>query len=160
MILKGENQIADALANSAPVFKIPIFLNKRYEIEVKHRPLVPDNITYWKIFENDKQVERFLQMSDEFSNLNIDDECSYQENEDANVFNNDELFQNHIVGRDIVKLKNSIIPKGLVPLEKFLDNNDVAKNPKITTNDEDIEDCNIGNQEDPKIIKLSKTPSP
>jgi hypothetical protein len=36
----------------------------------------------------------------------------------------------------------------------------VARNPKITANDEDIEDCNIGTQEDPKIIKLSKTLSP
>jgi hypothetical protein len=33
----------------------------------------------------------------------------------------------------------------------------VAKSPKITTNDGDVEYCNIGTQEDPKIIKLSKT---
>jgi hypothetical protein len=37
-----------------------------------------------------------------------------------------------------VQFKNNIIPKGLVPLEKFFDNNDVAINPKITANDEDI----------------------
>jgi hypothetical protein len=99
-------------------------------------------------------------MSDEFANSNIDDECCCEENEDATVFNNDDLFQNQIVGRDIVQLKNNIIPKGLVPLENIFDNNDVARNPKITANDEDIEDCNIGTQKDPKIIKLSKTLSP
>jgi hypothetical protein len=93
-------------------------------------------------------------MSDEFANLNIDDECCCEENEDATVLNNDDLFQNQIVGRDIVHLKNNIIPKGLVPLETFFDNNDVAINPKITANDEDVGDCNIGTQEDPKIIKL------
>jgi hypothetical protein len=54
-------------------------------------------------------------------------------------------------------LKNNIIPKGLVPLENIFDENDVARNPKITANDEDVEDCNIGTQENPKIIKLSKT---
>jgi hypothetical protein len=36
----------------------------------------------------------------------------------------------------------------------------VAKNPKITANDEDIEDSNIGNQEDPNIIRLPETLSP
>ena len=95
-------------------------------------------------------------MSDEFANLNIDNECCCEENEDATIFNNDDLFQNHISRRDIVQLKNKIIPKGLVPLEKIFDNNDVARNPKITANNEDIEDCNIGTQQDPKIIKLSK----
>ena len=53
-----------------------------------------------------------------------------------------------------MQLKNNIIPKGLVPLEKLFDNNDVATNPKIIANDEDIEDCNIGTKEDPKIIRL------
>jgi hypothetical protein len=53
-----------------------------------------------------------------------------------------------------VQLKNNIIPKVLVPLEKLFDENDVTKNPKITVNDEDIEDCNIGTQENPKIIRL------
>jgi hypothetical protein len=53
-----------------------------------------------------------------------------------------------------VQLKNNVIPKGLVPLENHFDNNEVARNPKITANDEDIEDCNIGTQDDPKIIKL------
>jgi hypothetical protein len=56
-----------------------------------------------------------------------------------------------------VQLKKNIIPKGLVPLEKLFDENDVARNPRITVNDEDIEDCNIGTQENPKIIRLSKT---
>ena len=93
-------------------------------------------------------------MSDEFANLNIDDEWFCEENEYADVLKNDDLFQNQIVGRDIVKIKNNIIPKGMVPLQKIFDNNDVARNPKITANDEDIEDCNIGTQEDPNITKL------
>jgi len=95
-------------------------------------------------------------MSDEFGNSNIDDECCCEVNEDTVVCKNNDLFQNQIARRDIVQLKNNIIPKGLVPLENIFDNNDVAKNPKITANDEDIEYWNIGTQEDPKIIKLSK----
>jgi hypothetical protein len=76
------------------------------------------------------------------------------------MFSNDDYFQNQIVGIDIVQLKNNIIPKGLVPFNFFFDNNDVERNPKVTANDEDIGDCNIGTREDPKIIKLFKTLSP
>jgi hypothetical protein len=47
VIPRGKNQIADALATSTSVFKIPIFPNKRYEIGVNHRPTICDNITYW-----------------------------------------------------------------------------------------------------------------
>jgi hypothetical protein len=33
----------------------------------------------------------------------------------------------------------------------------VARSPKITANDENVEDCKIGTQEYPKIINISKT---
>ena len=45
-------------------------------------------------------------------------------------------------------------------LEKLFDKNDVAKNPKITTREEDMEDYNIGTKEESKMVKLSKTLSP
>ena len=82
-------------------------------------------------------------MDGEFANLTIDEEYCCEE-EDAVVFANDGYFKNHIDGKDIMQLKNNIIPKGLVPLETIFDNNDVARSPKITTNDGDVEDCNIG----------------
>jgi ribonuclease HI len=46
-IPREQNQIAHVLATSASAFKIPIFPNKKYKIEVKHRLTVPDNIKYW-----------------------------------------------------------------------------------------------------------------
>jgi hypothetical protein len=82
------------LATSCFVFKIPIFPNRKYEIEVKHMPMVPDNIKYWQVFEDDKLVERFLQMSDEFAIINIDDECFCDEDESTVVHSNDDPFQN------------------------------------------------------------------
>jgi hypothetical protein len=102
-------------------------------------PIVLDNIKYYQVFENDKQVERFLQMSDEFANTNIDDECSCDEDGSADAHSNDDPFQKHIMGRDIIQLKNNVIPKGLVLLEKLFNENDVAKNPKITASEEDVE---------------------
>jgi hypothetical protein len=96
-------------------------------------------------------------MSDEFANTNIDEECCGDEDESAYAQSNDDPFQNQIAGRDIIQLKNNMIPIGLVPLEKLFDENDVARNPKITTSVENVEDCNIGTKENPKMIKLSKT---
>jgi hypothetical protein len=109
------------------------------------------------VFDDDKQVERFLLMSDEFANTNIDEECYNDEDESMDARNNDDPFQNQIMGRDIIQLKNNIIPKGLVPLENMFDKNDVDKNPKITAIKEDMEDCNIGTEENTKMVKLSKT---
>jgi hypothetical protein len=98
-------------------------------------------------------------MENEFENLNIDDE--YCDDEvDAIAFTKEGYFDNHIAGRDIVQLKRNNIPKGLVPFKKIFDNNDVAGSRKITVNEVDVEDFNIGTLEDPKITKLSRTPSP
>jgi hypothetical protein len=98
-------------------------------------------------------------MENEFENLNIDEEYCDEE-VDATAFTKEGFFDNQIKGRDIVQLKSNIIPKGLVPVEKLFDNNDVLRSPKITVNEGDVEDCNIRTPEDPNIIKLSKTLSP
>ena len=63
------NVIADALAIFASVFKIHVYPNQKYEVEVKHRPTIPDNINYWQVFDNDKKINKFMEMSD---NLSVD----------------------------------------------------------------------------------------
>ena len=52
---------------------------------------------------------------------------------------NKELYLNVFAGKDIIQLKNNYIRKGLVPLEDVFDKNDVAKNPKVTPNSEEVE---------------------
>lgn len=52
-------------------------------------------------------------------------------------------------------MKNNCIPKGLVHLEKLFENNDVVKNPRVKPSHEDVEDVNVGTEENPKIVKLS-----
>jgi ribonuclease HI len=54
VVPREQNAIADALAVSTSLLKFPIYPNKKYEIEVKHRPAVPDNSKYWQVFEHDK----------------------------------------------------------------------------------------------------------
>ena len=43
-IPREQNQVADALATSAAVFRVPIFPEKRYKVEVKYMPAVPYNM--------------------------------------------------------------------------------------------------------------------
>jgi hypothetical protein len=61
------------------------------------------------------------------------------------------------VDSGILQLKNDVLPRGLVPLEDLLDFNDVVKKPKIEASGKEVEECNIGTEEKPKMIKLSKS---
>ena len=61
-----------------------------------------------------------------------------------------------IGGKDIIQLKSNHIPKRLIPLENLFDHNDVAKDPKVYPNENYIQDQNIGTEDSPKIVKLSK----
>ena len=47
LIPRLQNGIADSLATCVVVFKIPMYPNSKYEIEVKHRPFVLDNVNNW-----------------------------------------------------------------------------------------------------------------
>ena len=53
-------------------------------------------------------------------------------------------------------MKNNCIPKGLVPLESLFDNNDVAKNLGVKPSHEDVEDANIGIEQEPRLVKISR----
>ena len=44
LIPREQNSIVDSLVSSASLFKIPIYPNKGYEIQVKHRPSIPYNV--------------------------------------------------------------------------------------------------------------------
>jgi len=55
-IPREKNHIADTLATSTTVFRVPIFPEKIYKVEVKYRPTIPNNMKHWQVFENDKQI--------------------------------------------------------------------------------------------------------
>ena len=48
------------------------FETKDCTTKIKFRPAVPDNKKYWQVFDNDKQIEDFMQFRNEFE-LNISD---------------------------------------------------------------------------------------
>jgi hypothetical protein len=64
--------MADSLVVSASNFRVPLPPKLRYDVEVKYRPSIPDNVKHWKVFEDDHEIKRFLETVDEFSALHID----------------------------------------------------------------------------------------
>ena len=94
-------------------------------------------------------------------NTHIDDESADPENfldvdGNAEGIAETEKLKRYLGGKYIVQLKSNHIPRGLIPLEKFFDQNDVARDPKVKPTKDVVEDKNIGTEDNPKIVRLSK----
>ena len=158
VIPRSQSTIANAYAATASTFSIPIHPNKKYIIEVKHRPTIPDNVKYWQVFEDDEHIEIFLTLSDDFENIVIDEEQEGVKIEEVPLEDpqDESNLLTHIIDKEIMQLKNNSFPKGLVPLEKLFDQNDVAKTPRVVPTETKVEDFNIGTAQYPKLIKIFK----
>jgi ribonuclease HI len=150
-IPRGENTSSDSLVVSASFLKVPLPPMVKYDVEMRHRPSIPDNVKHWKVFEDDLEIEKFLQSVDEFSALHIDQDPDPEGNPYPKV------FLNKIANHHIIQLPNNHIPRGLVPLERLFDGNDVAVKGKVSNEDTDTTKCNIGTQEEPRFVKLSSS---
>jgi ribonuclease HI len=64
---RAMNELADSLAVSACAFIPPLPHKLSYEIQVRHRPSLPDNVKFWKVFEDDAELTRFLTVVDEYA---------------------------------------------------------------------------------------------
>ena len=53
-------------------------------------------------------------------------------------------------------LKNNQIPKGLIPLERLFNQDDIPSKTTLQPQPEEVEDCDIGSKENPRMVKLSK----
>jgi ribonuclease HI len=170
---RGQNILADRLAMSASTYKIPFCSTCKYTVEVKCKLTVLDNIRYCQVFGNDNQIEDFLQFKNDFECTNIDlenddeivnkfvSESGSVNNVDSKEFNKIkvdayELNENEM-DYGILQLKSNVLPRGLVPLEDLFNFKDVAKKPKIESSGKEVEECNMGIEEKPKMIKLSKS---
>jgi ribonuclease HI len=71
-IPREDNVVVDSLAVSASQFKVPQPPMAKYDVEIKYRPSIPDNVKHWKVFEDDLEIKKFLQSVDEFTALHID----------------------------------------------------------------------------------------
>ena len=69
--------MADFLAVSTSNFRVPLPPKLKYDVEVRYRPSIPDNVKNWKVFEDDHEIKRFIETVDEFSSLHIDQDHDY-----------------------------------------------------------------------------------
>jgi len=180
-IPRKQNIQAHYLANFASTCNLPFQPTHRYTAEVKHRPIIPDNLKYWQIFSQDEQIYHFLNNEEEFQNCKIDTDCKIDsdfdceiDNIDVHKFNKPTVFTQSDIDKlekvdieevmeeeiDMLDLKDNFLPKGLTPLEDLFYSNDVPKKPKMEPVRSDIEECNIGTELIPKMIKLSKSLPP
>ena len=79
LIPKVRNGIIDSLATSVANFKIHMYPNSKYEIEVKHTLSVPDNVKNWQVFEDDIKIQSFLNITGDFDGLIIDEDNMFLE---------------------------------------------------------------------------------
>ena len=97
--------MADSLAVAASTFRPPQNPLLRYEIEVRYRPSIPENIKHWQVFEDEEKVKRFMETIREFPNMEID-ACEEEEAEDIS----ENRWEERMAGHKVLQLKGNIIP--------------------------------------------------
>jgi hypothetical protein len=121
-----------------------------FSIELLFRPSILDNITNWRVFDDDQQIINFLHMVDTFQGTIIDEGT------------HDENLCNFIVISDPRSPKSTsdlvkYIPKYFVRLEKFYDLHDKFRgsvNCKMNSSSLIYEMENLGKKENPQNINL------
>ena len=69
------NAKADRLAVAASTLQRSLeLIDKEVKMEVIFRPSVPDNVDNWQVFDDDKQVIKFLSNLGEFAGFHISEE--------------------------------------------------------------------------------------
>jgi hypothetical protein len=95
-------------------------------------------------------------MIDEFLETHIDQENQNDPSWIMQEVESKEKIHNKIENNKMLMLKNNQIPKGLIPLERLFDQNDIPLKYTLQPQPEDLEYCNLGSKESPKFVKLSK----
>jgi ribonuclease HI len=150
-IPREENTLANSLAASTSWLEVPLPPMIESDVEIRYRPSVPDNVKHWKIFEDDQEIEKFLQSIYDFSAFHIDEDPDMEGDPHPGA------FLNKIANHQIIQLPSNYIPKGLIPLERLFDGNDVEAKGRVSGDDADTTECSIGTPEEPKFVKLSRS---
>ena len=66
-IPRDHNQTSDSLDLVATYFKVPKQTQLRYPIELRYMPSIPDNIKHRRVFHDDQEIRKFLDLIGEFS---------------------------------------------------------------------------------------------
>ena len=86
---------------------------------------MPDNITQWRVFQDDLEIKKILELTDKLSTSLIEQDWD-------NEFDDNVTYsENSIADHKTVELKGNFIPKGLVLLEILFSKDDTLLNPTM-----------------------------
>lgn len=109
-------------------------LHELWKMEVFLRIYIPVNLEHWKLFNDDAQILCFLQISNDFSNNQVN-------------------FLAESMSLRVEKLPNYTLPNGVIPLERMLDRNDMCKGKPIIDQFHEAFEYNLGSENNPRMIK-------
>lgn len=127
------NRMVESLLVVVSSFRPPQNSLLRYEVEVRYRLSIPNNVKHGQVFKDDKQVKRFIEFNWEFSHSTINQE-EEEENQEAT------LWKDTVFGPKILQLKGNTIPCGLVPLERLFNKENIVSKTMAPEIDNQVED--------------------
>lgn len=129
----SQNQVANSLAQVASSLA-PLAMEglKKFTVESTSVPLLPNNVTNFQIFEDDKHILDFLTNSDVFLSHIIDEE---------------DIEELEFDPEGILNLKTNTIPKGMVELETIFDVDKLQTIKSQITEGSACETINLGSDE-------------
>jgi hypothetical protein len=136
----SQNVVVDTLANTTSRFTP---LNNGFTVEIIFRPFVPDNVTNWRVFNDDSQLIDFLTSTDIFQDFVIDDEVHQKNLQDYQDEEN--------------KIKANCIPRNVLSLENIFDLQSrfrTTMNPKMNNSTMMHALVNLGTPKQPNFINL------
>ena len=141
------NSEAGMLANEASnIFPSDDFSHDKFSVELIYMPSIPDNITNWRVFEDDEQIINFLHSEDTFKGSVIDDEQH-------------EALVQASASKENTEHSNKMPKKSIIMLEKLVNLHDKFRRPTNTkTSNSSLlyESVNLGIEHNPKNINLGK----
>jgi hypothetical protein len=145
------NSKVDLLANVASkLFHAEGISPNAFSVKLLFRPSIPDNITNWRVFDDDQQIISFLHMEETFQGAVIDEGTHDENLHDFMVIPGPRSPES---ASDMV---NSI-PKSVVRLEKFYDLHDNFKKSvscKMNSPSLTHEKVNLGTKDNPQCINF------
>lgn len=151
VIPRNKNIDVDLLANvSSRLLPPKGFIIDNFYVELFFRPSIPDNVTSWRVFDDDKQLLQFLHSEDTFKDQVIDDE------------EHDKALQESTSKSKPWNLWNTN-PKKKLYLERYFDmHNKFNKTTNYKTNSSTMQYkiINLGTTQNPKNVNLGTCCSP
>jgi hypothetical protein len=111
-----------------------------FSVELLYRPSIPDNVTNWRVFDDDQQIISFLHLEGNFKD-SIIDEGQHDQDMDTDVHDSHDQTKKSKTN----PINN--IPKNVVRLEKLYDLQDKFKkvtNCKTNSSTMQFEVINLG----------------